>query len=193
MAEKMRSALRAKEEAEIEKEYGGSDGISYSTLINLKSEAKNPLSRRYGTSYGTQLSPGALQAREAAASEKKYKPEHREELDAAKAKRAGREAAAEERREARGMKKGGKIKKYAEGGVATAKPEPKKDTMPEWAKNERANRKQDELNKREAEGAAKEVKRNMSTFGLKSGGSVSSASSRADGIAQRGKTRGKIC
>jgi hypothetical protein len=88
------------------------------------------------------------------------------------------------------MKKGGKVKKYNSGGTATSKPEPKKDTMPEWAKNERANRKQDELNKREAEGAAKEVKRNMSTFGFKNGGS---ASSRADGIAQRGKTRGKIC
>jgi hypothetical protein len=89
-----------------------------------------------------------------------------------------------------GMKKGGKVKKYNSGGTATSKPEPKKDTMPEWEKNERANRKQDELNKREAEGAAKEVKRNMSTFGFKNGGS---ASSRADGIAQRGKTRGKIC
>jgi hypothetical protein len=51
------------------------------------------------------------------------------------------------------------------------------------------NAKKDRLNKREAEGAAKEVKRNMSTFGFKNGGS---ASSRADGIAQRGKTRGKI-
>jgi hypothetical protein len=30
-------------------------------------------------------------------------------------------------------------------------------------------------------------------YGFKKGGSVSSASSRADGIAQRGKTRGKIC
>jgi hypothetical protein len=29
--------------------------------------------------------------------------------------------------------------------------------------------------------------------GMKAGGTVSSASSRADGIAQRGKTRGKIC
>ena len=29
--------------------------------------------------------------------------------------------------------------------------------------------------------------------GMKKGGSVSSASKRADGIAQRGKTRGKIC
>ena len=110
MTEKMRAALRAKEEAEIEKEYGGKDGISYSTLMDLKSEAKNPLSRRYGTSYGTQLSPGAIQAREAAASDKKYKPEHLEALDSAKAKRAGREAAAEERREARGMKKGGAVK-----------------------------------------------------------------------------------
>jgi hypothetical protein len=88
------------------------------------------------------------------------------------------------------MKRGGKVKKYNSGGTATSKPEPKKDTMPEWAKNERENRRRDELNKREAEGAAKEVKRNMSTFGFKNGGS---ASSRADGIAQRGKTRGKIC
>jgi hypothetical protein len=88
------------------------------------------------------------------------------------------------------MKRGGKVKKYASGGTPTSKPEPKKDTMPEWAKNERENRRRDELNKREAEGAAKEVKRNMSTFGFKNGGS---ASSRADGIAQRGKTRGKIC
>ena len=88
------------------------------------------------------------------------------------------------------MKRGGKVKKYASGGTPTSKPEPKKDTMPEWAKNDRENRRRDELNKREAEGAAKEVKRNMSTFGFKNGGS---ASSRADGIAQRGKTRGKIC
>jgi len=88
------------------------------------------------------------------------------------------------------MKKGGKVKKYNSGGTATSKPEPKKDTMPEWAKNERANKKQDELNKRESEGAKKEVKRNMSTFGFKNGGT---ASRRADGIAQRGKTRGRIC
>jgi len=33
----------------------------------------------------------------------------------------------------------------------------------------------------------------LGTFGLKSGGTVSSASKRADGIAQRGKTRGKVC
>jgi len=94
------------------------------------------------------------------------------------------------RREAEGMKKGGKVKKYAEGGTTTSKPEPKKNAMPEWAKNARENQKKDELNKRESEGAAKEVKRNMSTFGFKNGGT---ASKRADGIAQRGKTRGRIC
>jgi hypothetical protein len=32
-----------------------------------------------------------------------------------------------------------------------------------------------------------------SKMGMKSGGKVSSASSRADGIAQRGKTKGRIC
>lgn len=102
---------------------------------------------------------------------------------------AARQVEERRKREAEGMKKGGKVKKYNSGGTATSKPEPKKDTMPEWAKNERANKKQDELNKRESEGAAKEVKRNMSTFGFKNGGT---ASRRADGIAQRGKTRGRI-
>jgi hypothetical protein len=33
----------------------------------------------------------------------------------------------------------------------------------------------------------------LNPFGLKKGGTVSSASSRADGIAQRGKTKGRIC
>jgi hypothetical protein len=37
----------------------------------------------------------------------------------------------------------------------------------------------------------REIKRGSKN--MKSGGSVSSASSRADGIAQRGKTRGKMC
>jgi hypothetical protein len=110
VGEKMSAgALRAKEEAEIEKEYGEGDGVSYGTLMNLKSETKNPLSRRYGSQYGTQLSPGALQAREATAGSR-YKPGRQEALDSSKAKRAGREAAAEERREARGMKKGGAVK-----------------------------------------------------------------------------------
>lgn len=114
--------------------------------------------------------------------------QERAEAEAKAKKKAKDEAQAKEFRERslQPLKKGGMVKKYASGGTATSKPEPKKDTMPEWAKNERANRKQDELNKREAEGARKEVKRNMSTFGFKKGGS---ASSRADGIAIRGKTR----
>lgn len=95
------------------------------------------------------------------------------------------------------MKKGGKVKKYADGGTTTtkpeaAKPEPKKDNMPEWAKNERENAERDRRVKKEGEGAEKEVKKNMSTFGFKKGGSVSSASKRADGCAIRGKTRGKV-
>jgi hypothetical protein len=69
------------------------------------------------------------------------------------------------------------------------KAEPKKDTMPEAMRLERENAKKDELNRREAAGAEKEVKRNMSTFGLKKGGSVKSASARADGCCVRGKTR----
>lgn len=93
-----------------------------------------------------------------------------------------------------GKKKGGKVKKYGDGGAATTKPEapkpePKKDNMPEWAKNERENAERDRRVKKEGAGAEKEVKKNMSTFGFKKGGT---ASSRADGCAIRGKTRGKV-
>lgn len=38
-----------------------------------------------------------------------------------------------------------------------------------------------------------ETKTGSGAYGFKKGGKVSSASSRADGIAQRGKTRGRIC
>ena len=41
--------------------------------------------------------------------------------------------------------------------------------------------------------AGKSAAENTQYYGMKSGGKVSSASSRADGIAQRGKTRGKMC
>lgn len=37
------------------------------------------------------------------------------------------------------------------------------------------------------------VGKNQETYGMKKGGKVSSASSRGDGIAQRGKTKGRIC
>jgi hypothetical protein len=42
---------------------------------------------------------------------------------------------------------------------------------------------------RESRAAARE---NMKKYGMKTGGSVKSASSRADGIAQRGKTKGRV-
>ena len=121
---------RSEAQAEIEKEYGDESGTNYRTLVNLEGDISNRLQRAVtGVGvYGTELSPGSMQARQAAAGNR-YKPEFEEALDSSKAKRAGREAAAEERREARGMKKGGK---------------------------------------------------------------VSSASARADGIAQRGKTRGRM-
>lgn len=109
MAEKIAGALRAKMEEEIEKKYGEGDGISYGTIMDLKSETKNPLSRMYGVNYGTQLSSGAIQAREAAAGSKS-KPGRLEALNSPAAKKAGREYAAEERREARGKKKGGVVK-----------------------------------------------------------------------------------
>ena len=38
-----------------------------------------------------------------------------------------------------------------------------------------------------------EARRSEGDFGMKKGGKVSSASSRADGIAQRGKTKGRMC
>ena len=55
---------------------------------------------------------------------------------------------------------------------------------------------------REVERRRQEAKAAKQGYGIKkggmvkkyaSGGSVSSASKRADGIAQRGKTRGKVC
>lgn len=44
-----------------------------------------------------------------------------------------------------------------------------------------------------ADKVRRNVGSNLETYGMKKGGKVSSASSRADGIAQRGKTRGRIC
>jgi hypothetical protein len=91
-----------------------------------------------------------------------------------------------------GKKAGGKVKKYAEGGVTTTTPPAPKKKEPTGMELEVENAKKDARVKKEAAGAEKEVKRNMSTFGFKKGGSVSSASKRADGCAMRGKTRGKM-
>jgi hypothetical protein len=87
-------------------------------------------------------------------------------------------------------KKGGEVKKYAAGGAVTPPPAPKKkDTMPEWAKNERENMRKDKLVDDEAKAGDKARKEGMGKIGFKNGGS---ASSRADGCAIKGKTRGKM-
>jgi hypothetical protein len=91
-------------------------------------------------------------------------------------------------------KKGGKVKKFAAGGaVPASKPAPKKDNtpIPEWLQNERKNQEQDMRNRREREAYDKgEKTRLKDQGGLKKGGM---ASSRGDGIAQRGKTKGRMC
>ena len=92
------------------------------------------------------------------------------------------------------MKKGGKVKKFAAGGaVPASKPASKKDNtpIPEWLQNERKNQEQDMRNRREREAYDKgEKTRLKDQGGLKKGGM---ASSRGDGIAQRGKTKGRMC
>jgi hypothetical protein len=113
------------------------------------------------------------------------------------------------------MKKGGKVKKFAGGGMyenvpargnqkssgsvrSTAtklpgKETPKKDAtpLPEWLKNERENRERDSRVKKEQEAYDKYDKNRLKDQGsFKKGGM---ASSRGDGIAQRGKTKGRMC
>ena len=61
--------------------------------------------------------------------------------------------------------------------------------MEHEVKLEEEAKKQFEKNKRENEG----MKRGGAVKKYASGGSVGSASKRADGIAQRGKTKGRIC
>jgi hypothetical protein len=51
----------------------------------------------------------------------------------------------------------------------------------------------DAMDARDRRIAGKNAAENTKQYGMKKGGKVSSASSRADGIAQRGKTRGKMC
>ena len=61
------------------------------------------------------------------------------------------------------------------------------------AENQSAQKKLDEQDKKAVETMQKVKEKVKSFLPFKAGGSVSSASKRADGIAQRGKTRGKIC
>lgn len=89
-------------------------------------------------------------------------------------------------------KKGGKVKKMAGGGTTPTvpKPAPKKDNtpIPAWLQNERKNQEQDRLNRREREEYDKgEKTRLRDQGGFKKGGVT-----RGDGIAMRGKTKGRM-
>jgi hypothetical protein len=92
---------------------------------------------------------------------------------------------------AKGMKKGGTVKKYAAGGTTTSKPEPKKAPMPDFAREAKENRERDQRVKKEQEAYDKGAPTRLKDQGsFKNGGMT--ASKRADGIAMRGKTRGKM-
>lgn len=99
------------------------------------------------------------------------------------------EEAAFENEGGRYYKKGGKVKKFAAGGTAPA-PKPKKDTtpIPAWLQNERKNQEQDRRNRKEREEYDKgEATRLRDQGSFKKGGVT-----RGDGIAMRGKTKGRM-
>lgn len=116
----------------------------------------------------------------------------RDEMRAARALRESVPARAREGEayEYAGYKKGGKVKRYAEGGKVTNK-ELFAPLQEAFDKHEKK--------KAEAKAKAKEERdtsrresMTMDEMKMKKGGKVSSASKRADGIAVKGKTRGKI-
>lgn len=91
----------------------------------------------------------------------------------------------------RGIKKGGVIKKYADGGMTTSKPMPKKPLPPELQR-EKENQDKDRRVRREQETYEKGEKTRIKEQGsmFKNGGMT--ASKRGDGCAMRGKTKGKM-
>jgi hypothetical protein len=107
------------------------------------------------------------------------------------------EEAAFENEGGRYYKKGGAVKKMAGGGNTAPAPSPRPPApkrsgppIPEWLQNERRNQEQDTRNRKEREAYDKYDKNRLKDQGgLKKGGM---ASSRGDGIAQRGKTKGRM-
>jgi hypothetical protein len=88
-------------------------------------------------------------------------------------------------------KNGGTVKKYADGGTTTSKPAPKKAPMPAFAREAKENRERDQRVKKEQEAYDKGAPTRLKDQGsFKNGGMT--ASKRADGIAMRGKTKGKM-
>ena len=76
---------------------------------------------------------------------------------------------------------------------AAPKTEPKRRTpIPPGIALDIENMRKDKLVDDEAKAGEKARKENMGKIGFKSGGSVGSASKRADGCAVRGKTKGRM-
>lgn len=100
------------------------------------------------------------------------------------------EEAAFENEGGRYYKKGGNVRKFAAGGVIPAKSAPKKDNtpIPAWLQNERKNQEQDRRNRKEREEYDKGEKTRLKDQGSFKKGGVT----RGDGIAQRGKTKGRM-
>lgn len=125
MAEKNKEspgAARTRREKEISSKNLNSFGL-YGAMEDKKRSAKNPINRLISgksekellaesDDYGTQLSYGAEAARKESMNRQfdKEGVSLGEAIMGKKTAQAGREAAAEERREARGMKQGGKVK-----------------------------------------------------------------------------------
>jgi hypothetical protein len=98
------------------------------------------------------------------------------------------EEAAFENEGGRYYKKGGNVRKFAAGGTTTAKPEPKKAPMPDFARDAKENRMRDQRVKKEQEAYDKYDKNRLKDQGgFKKGGVT-----RGDGIATRGKTKGRM-
>jgi hypothetical protein len=98
------------------------------------------------------------------------------------------EEAAFENEGGRYYKKGGNVRKFAAGGTTTVKPEPKKAPMPDFARDAKENRMRDQRVKKEQEAYDKYDKNRLKDQGgFKKGGVT-----RGDGIATRGKTKGRM-
>lgn len=103
---------RSSKQRELESENLDIDQLSKRSSVRFNLPRKLMQAATGASDYGTELSPAAEKARMTATREKfpdyplSSKGYNKRDEDVL---RAGREAAAEERREARGMKKGGKV------------------------------------------------------------------------------------
>lgn len=94
------------------------------------------------------------------------------------------------------MKKGGSVKKYASGGTTDEKSLPRRmyeKVMGTPEQNEEAQKRMDARDKKNPDTIPAKVNKVVDkVIGRKAGGKISSASSRADGCAVKGKTKGRM-